>query len=213
MPKNLFQDIVFSVIMIVVMVFGMSSYNIAIQFGGLSNDTFLMAIECLWYMALIAFAVETFIVSPIVKKLSAKVLGKGKEVHPLMASLVFSALTVCFMCVIMTFFATLIEKKPDASDFFVTWIQTMILSFPMALCWQIFFAGPLVRLIFRCIFVYPQRLKEQKKTKIEPVVAQSVESQSETLETEDITNENCVIEEKIKSQTKSIKTSHKHNHA
>lgn len=195
MPKNLFQDIVFSVIMIIVMVFGMSCYNIAIQFGGLSNDTFLMALECLWYMGLIAFAVEFLIVSPIVKKLSAKVLGKDK-VHPLLASLVFSALTVCFMCFIMTFFATLIEKKPEASEFFVTWIQTMIVSFPMALCWQIFVAGPLVRLVFKCIFVYPQKLKEKKNAKSETVVAaaENIESQSETVNAGDV---NAFVAEEV----------------
>ena len=29
------------------------------------------------------------------------------------------------------------------------WLQTTALNFPMALCWQLFFAGPLVRFLFR----------------------------------------------------------------
>ncbi len=207
MPKNLFQDIVFSVIMIIVMVFAMSCYNIAIQFGELSNDTFLMALECLWYMGLIALAVESFIVTPIVKKLSAKVLGKDK-VHPLLAQIVYSALTVCFMCFIMTFFATLIEKEPEASKFFTTWIQTMIVSFPMALCWQIFVAGPLVRLIFRCIFVYPQKLKEKKNLKGEPVMAsaENVEGKGEPVDVEAIDTKLSTKDEIMNAETETVKT-------
>ncbi len=215
MPKNLFQDIVFSILMIIVMVFSMSCYNIAIQFGGLSYSHFLMALECLWYMGLIALAVELLIVGPIVRKLSARVLGKDK-VHPVLAMVVHSALTVCFMCFIMTFFATLIEKRPTASQFFVTWIQTMILSFPMALCWQIFVAGPFVRLIFRCIFVYPQRAKERKKMQNNAlaIVAQDSEAQnivleeenteSKVVETADVTNKQTKT--KASSSSKTTKT-------
>jgi len=29
------------------------------------------------------------------------------------------------------------------------WLQKLVLNFPMALCWQIFFAGPAVRNVFR----------------------------------------------------------------
>ena len=32
------------------------------------------------------------------------------------------------------------------------WLETTALNFPMALCWQLFFAGPLVRFIFKRIF-------------------------------------------------------------
>ena len=32
------------------------------------------------------------------------------------------------------------------------WLETTALNFPMALCWQLFFAGPIVRFIFRHIF-------------------------------------------------------------
>lgn len=45
MPKNKFQDAVFTVIMVIVMVYAMVCYNISTNMGGLSNEVFLMAAE------------------------------------------------------------------------------------------------------------------------------------------------------------------------
>ncbi len=47
--------------------------------------------------------------------------------------------------------ATLLFKNPG-KEIVAVWLQTTAMNFPMALCWQIFFAGPLARLIFRTIF-------------------------------------------------------------
>ena len=41
--------------------------------------------------------------------------------------------------------------SPTDKPIFITlaiWFQTTVMNFPMALCWQIFFAGPLVRNVF-----------------------------------------------------------------
>ncbi len=43
MPKNLFQEIVFTVLMVFVMVYAMICYNIALNMGGMSNAVFLKA--------------------------------------------------------------------------------------------------------------------------------------------------------------------------
>ena len=37
-------------------------------------------------------------------------------------------------------------------DWFFQWLKLAVVCFPMALCTQIFFVGPLVRLVFRTIF-------------------------------------------------------------
>ena len=55
---------------------------------------------------------------------------------------------VCLMCPMMSFIATLLFKNAG-SNFIAVWFQTTVMNFPMALCWQIFGAGPLGRLIFR----------------------------------------------------------------
>ncbi len=41
MPKNKFQDVVFTIIMATVMVYGMIVYNVALNTGGVSGETFL----------------------------------------------------------------------------------------------------------------------------------------------------------------------------
>ena len=43
MPKNKFQDVVFTIIMATVMVYGMVVYNVALNTGGVTGQTFLLA--------------------------------------------------------------------------------------------------------------------------------------------------------------------------
>ena len=56
------------------------------------------------------------------------------------------------MCPIMTLIANLLFEFKGWENLFVNWIKTWTLSFPMALFWQVFYAGPLVRFLFRKIF-------------------------------------------------------------
>ncbi len=160
MPKNFLQEVVFTLIMVVVMVYAMVCYNIALDFGELNNTVFVAAFSELWYMGLIALALELFAVGPIAKKLAFRILDPAAQ-PPLFMTLLISAITVCFMCPLMSLAATLIIKQPAAADFFAVWVQTTVLNFPMALCWQIFFAGPLVRLIFRILFVCRRKSAHQ----------------------------------------------------
>ena len=171
MPKNLFQDIVFTLIMVVVMVYAMVCYNIALDFGELNDTVFVAAFSELWYMGLIAFGFEILVVGPIAKKLAFRILNPEKT-QPILLTLAISGITVCFMCPIMSLMATLIIKQPAAPDFFAVWVQTTAFNFPMALCWQIFYAGPLVRLIFRTIFTYiPSAVKKRKARGVQSEVA------------------------------------------
>lgn len=117
MPKNLFQEIVFTFIMVIVMVYAMICYNIALDFGELNNVVFVAAFSELWYMGLIAFVLELFVVGPIAKKLAFRILNPALTA-PILLTLAISAITVCFMCPIMSLAATLIIKQPAAADFF-----------------------------------------------------------------------------------------------
>lgn len=44
MPKNLFQEIVFTVMMVFVMVYAMICYNIALNIGGMTNEVYKNAV-------------------------------------------------------------------------------------------------------------------------------------------------------------------------
>ena len=114
MPKTKFQEVIFTILMVMVMVYAMVVYNIAFDQGGMNNQIFLLAF------------------------------------HEF-PSMVISAITVCFMCPIMSFIATVLFQGVN-SDLIANWLQISVRNFPMALCWQIFYAGPLVRWIFGKIF-------------------------------------------------------------
>ena len=70
MPKNKFQDVVFTLIMATVMVYGMVVYNVALNMGEVTGQTFLAAIHELPIMVPIAFLLEFFVVGKIAGKLA-----------------------------------------------------------------------------------------------------------------------------------------------
>jgi hypothetical protein len=146
MPKNKFQDVVFTAIMAIIMVYGMIVYNVALNTGGVTGETFLAATHELIYMAPIAFVLEFFIVGKIAKMLAFTVMKPTDK--PQFITYAISICICCIMCPTMSLIATLLFKEHT----FGTWIQTWAMNFPMAICYQMFYCGPLVRLIFRLIF-------------------------------------------------------------
>lgn len=150
MPKTKFQDVIFTIMMVIVMVYGMVVYNIAMDKGGLTNEVFVLALGELLIMAVIGFVLEMFVAGPLSKKLAFRIVTPGED-KMIFVILAISAMTVCLMCPMMSLAATVLFKGAD-SQIIAKWLQTSALNFPMALCWQIFFAGPLVRMIFRKIF-------------------------------------------------------------
>ena len=102
-------------------------------------------------MYVIAGVLEFFLIGKIAHKLVFKAIIP-KEQPSIIVSYAISIVIVSFMCPIMSFIATIFISKPEISQFVVTWLQSMVLSFPMALCFQLFYAGPLVRFIFSLIF-------------------------------------------------------------
>ena len=51
----------------------------------------------------------------------------------------------------MSLAATILFKNAG-SQFVAVWLQTTAMNFPMAFFWQLIYAGPIVRFIFRHIF-------------------------------------------------------------
>ena len=151
MPKTKFQNIVFSIIMVFVMVYVMICYNISISMGELSNQVFILSLKEMLIMYPIAFLVETLFVGKIVKKIAFNTINP-KETQPIFIILIISSLTVAFMCPIMSFFASIIINHVEIGNLISNWIQTTIINFPMAFFWQIFYAGPFVRFVFRKMF-------------------------------------------------------------
>ena len=142
MPKTKFQEIIFTVLMI--------CYNIALNIGGMQNHVFTDAFHELVIMAPIAFVLDFFFVGMIAKRTAFRLVDPAKE-NPFHLILTISAVSVAWMCPLMSLAATILFKD-SGSQIIAVWLQTTVMNFPMAFFWQIFFAGPLVRFIFRLIF-------------------------------------------------------------
>ena len=151
MPKTKFQDFIFTIIMVIVLVYAMVCYNISINIGGMSNKVFIMALGELPIMAAIAFLLEFLLIGHITKKIAFNMVNP-KETKPILMIIIISSLTVCFMCPLMSFFATVLFNYSGIENLLANWLEITVKNFPMALCWQIFYAGPFVRFIFRKIF-------------------------------------------------------------
>ena len=147
MPKTLLEKIVFTVVMAAIMVYGMIVYNVALATGGVTNATFGMALHEMPIMVPVAFVLEFFVVEKLATALAFTFMRPTDR--PQFITYAISICICCIMCPIMSLVATILFKDQHT---FGTWIQTWAMNFPMAICWQMFYCGPLVRLIFRTIF-------------------------------------------------------------
>ena len=160
MPKTKFQDIIFTIMMFLVMVYAMVVYNISLDMGKLTNQVFLMAFAELPIMGIVGFILEMFIAGPLSKKLAFRIVNPAEN-KLIFVILAISAFTVCLMCPMMSLVATILFKGGLHPELLSSWLQTTALNFPMALCWQIFCAGPLVRCIFRVLFPEKETAREK----------------------------------------------------
>ncbi len=160
MPQTTTQRIIFTILMAGLMVYAMICYNIAIEMGGMSNDIFLIALSELTIMLPVAFILEFFIYEKLAIKMAFNVINP-RESKPVVITLMISTMIVLLMCPSMSFVATLLFDNPHSSEIIAIWLQKTIINFPMALGFQIFIAGPVVRTIFSKVFVKEQKVQAQ----------------------------------------------------
>lgn len=162
MPKTKLEGFIFTLIMAFIMVYAMICYNISLNLGGMNDQVFLMAFGEMRIMWPVAVVLEMFVMEKPVMALTNRVVSKDSSFTVVL--LVRCALTVCLMCPTMSFVATLLFKDFSTAGLISTWLQTAAFNFPMAMAWQIFYAGPFGRLIFRAIF---RRNKQERAMEAE----------------------------------------------
>ena len=150
MPKTKFQEVIFTIMMVFVMVYAMICYNIALNVGGLNTSVFLSAFHEFVIMAPVAFVLDFFFVEHIAKRTAFRIVNPEKE-NPFHLVIAISVVSVAWMCPLMSLAATILFKDAG-SQFIAVWLQTIALNFPMAFFWQMLYAGPFVRFLFRQIF-------------------------------------------------------------
>jgi len=145
MPTTRFQKVVFSILMSFAMVYGMEVYNSALRNGRVTGSLFLLPVGQVLLLMLTVVILETVIGGPIARKLAFKVVNPEKS-RPIIVILAVQVMTVAIMCPMMSLVASLVFKCGFSHELAAVWAQTVVINFPMAFCWQIFVAGPLVRL-------------------------------------------------------------------
>ncbi len=166
MPKNKFEDIIFTLLMSGLMVFGMVVYNVAQNTGEVTSATFLAAVKELPIMWPIAFLLELFIVGKLARRLAFTFMKPTDR--PQFITFAISICICCIMCPSMSLIATLLFQDHPT---FGLWLKAFVLNFPMAVGFQLFYCGPFIRLIFRLIF-----RRNSKHPESEPT--ESISSQS-----------------------------------
>ena len=116
MPKNKFQDVIFTIIMVFVMVYTMICYNIALNVGGMNNQVFLNAFHELVIMGPIAFILDFFLIGPFAKKKAFSIvnLERDNAFHLVIAISVVSVIGMCPLIagpLVRKIFALLFQEK------------------------------------------------------------------------------------------------------
>ena len=139
MPQTKKQEIVYTVMMVCVMVYGMVCYNIALDVGGMQNFIFAAALSELPIMGVIGFLLDTFLVGPTAMRIATGWFNPGEDKQVFLVAAI-SCLSAWMMCPLMSFFATLFFKDSHNVNFFAMWVQTTAMNYPTAFLWQL--CGP-----------------------------------------------------------------------
>lgn len=177
MPKNQFQRMVFAFLTVVVTVHAYVFYSLYVVNGDTlitltGADSVLAAIRAqggvymfgrmlpIWAVVLIefccAYCLEVIMGSPCSFKLAAKVFPPS-ETHPVLFETAIICATVGLMCPAMSFLAAFMYY-PYYSGFHIAtllanWLKLVCFNLPFAFFTQLFFIQPLIRTVFKLIFV------------------------------------------------------------
>ncbi len=157
MPKTRFQSIVFTAITAWIMVYCMTLYNTVLATGEFKNETFLHALQGMWFEYFIIFLCAFFISGHVAKHFAFRVVLPGdRPIFIILAIQTFTVITQVFFASIMA------TKKIHGFTylFLPQFLTAYCKNFIMALPLQLIIAGPLARLIFRSIFMRNEKKAE-----------------------------------------------------
>ena len=166
MPNTKSQKLIFALITVIITVPCFVFYCLSIESGGILNVDLSFAIKLIPIEFCLAYLTEIFIGSPLSVKFALKAVNP-KEYKPIIVETAIICTTVCIMCPLMSFLATILytgvmpgliyhEEAFEIVNFFKFFIpnflQTFVQNFPFALLSQLFFIQPLTRRIFKSIY-------------------------------------------------------------
>ena len=188
MPKNQFQRMMFALITVIITVHAYVFYSLYVINGSLfmsitGEGSVIKAINAMggisvfgnmvpiWAVVLIefilAYVLEVVLGSPLSFKLASKVFNP-RETHPVLFETAIICATVGIMCPAMSFLAAILyypySAGFDVFTFLANWLKLVCFNFPFAFFSQLFFIQPLVRTVFKAIFVRNPEKTSKTKT-------------------------------------------------
>ena len=177
MPQNKFQRLMFALITVLITVPCFVFYCSSYESGGFTVDIIKQSWIFIPIEFILAYTCEVFIGSPLSMKLAFKAINP-KENNPVLVETAIICATVCIMCPLMSFLATILYNgilevglgDGSFSNFMINfipfWLQKVVLNFPFALLSQVFFIQPLVRTIFKAIFEKGKQKEKQEEMQV-----------------------------------------------
>ncbi len=188
MPQNQFQRMIFAFLTVFVTVHAYVFYSLYVVNGNIltamnGTDSVLEAIRNqggvymvgryvpIWVVVLVefvlAYSLEILMGSPCSFQLAARVFPP-KDTHPVLFETAIICTTVGLMCPAMSLLAAFLYY-PYYSGFHIltllaNWMKLICLNFPFAFFTQLFFIQPLIRTVFKALFV--KNAKKQKSNLI-----------------------------------------------
>ena len=177
MPQNKFQKMIFAFITVVITVHAYVFYSLYVVNGQalmaltgagsvlssidrLGGVYMLGGYRPIWMVVVIefilAYSLEIGMGSPCSFKLAMKNFDPQRT-HPVLFETAIISATVALMCPAMSFLAAFLYYPFYTGFNFLTflanWIKLVCFNFPFALLSQLFFIQPMVRTVFKAIFV------------------------------------------------------------
>ncbi len=177
MPKNQFQRMMFALITVIITVHAYVFYSLYVVNGSvlmeingtnsvidavnIQGGVYMLGRFCpVWAVVLLefflAYTLEVTLGSPLSFKLACKVFDP-KGTHPVLFESAIICATVGIMCPSMSFLAAALYypyyQGFNVLTFLANWIKLVCFNFPFAFFSQLFFIQPLVRTIFKAMFV------------------------------------------------------------
>nr|WP_319272817.1 DUF2798 domain-containing protein [uncultured Draconibacterium sp.] len=148
MGETKLQQNLFTVMMCLGMVFGMTLYNIILH-NGFSGEVFGILFKEIWLVFIVAFILDLFVVGPIAKKQVFKLLKPGT--NKIKIILCIASTMVVSMVLLMSIFGSVLMEGFTLNALKI-YPQTVLLNFIFALPLNLLIVSPVVRTVFSKIF-------------------------------------------------------------
>ena len=146
MPKTKKEEFVFTLMMCTTMLAMMISYNQVMAAGSLNALTFGSWLHEAAIMGPVIVALEFSVIAPLAHKIAFWLIRNCTH-DRIPVPIVISIATVCCVCPMASAAAVLLVRH-ITEGFGAAWLAAFSMNFPVALGWQLFVAGPLVRYSF-----------------------------------------------------------------